>query len=1677
MYGQTAAYDYAGNRIIWNYIPSDGSEVGIATVDKVTAAITKLTDSYYQLSSLASVYYVDPAPMPVEGLALSWKAGQLTASFSAPSTDQNGNALASLAKAELYRLNGNQLELEETLDNPVPGQVCTITHATSESGLQTYAVRVEDAEGNASAYVTAQATQIEITLPYANGFEADETEAMAALTISDPLGKGGMERTQEAAYEGEWSFKLTSDYNSDGRELILSGIPVEKGTTYEVSFAVASPGATNYDALYLVMDNDYSSAMSTGLSADWIPLMFNFTAAEDRQFTFSFLGLNGDLPIYLDNIGMREIAGPDVPGTLVVNSAMAADEGAMQVVLDMTAPDLSMGGEPLESLGGIIVEYSQSEYFEEFMADTIKSGIQLGEAADYTIDIEGGPGEYYVRARAYNEAGICPNYAYYEEEFWGTTIPLGTGFVGVDEVALPSTVYTAVNGDGTVTIGWRPASGANGGYVGDVSYGLEENGQSVAAADPAYDEASGRFQCTTTVLEPGLHTFVLTAGNGETEDSREIASLGGYEDYAWLHNVDPALTVEPNILFMETEEANSGFAQALYPAPGRPMYIDRLTLFATAPAEGTASERLKIYMGTTSMEYFTGGYLSEPDFVEKDSLTLVYDGEIQFKAGENAVEIPLTGYYYPGEGNIVLNFVKPMQEPAAFAAAAYTGETEYPMIKYRMPSTSIDFDTVSSYNSFTTVSAKYSSVSMMANENTDLGTINITVKDLETGSPLQDALVRICKAEGTEGLNLDLELRTDAEGRISFAYVPAGEFLIVARKAGYVSNEPLAVRVDGAGSTVTEEISLLEAFELQLSGTVSDVLGNPLSGVAVKAEGLAVFEDTTGEDGRYHLENIYGPSDYALSFAKEGMKTLSMNLDLGGKDSTLDVEMDYYPLPVSYASVSVNEEGAAHVEWLRPANTATVSWTPDGEGNQRMAIDQQSAFRYAQRFTPEDLEAYGLAEGSVLRIGFVPGSATAQYTLVICEDTTRELFRCPVSAKDVVEMEWYYADVTEDVSIDLEKELWLIVEVAESANQGYACAATRSGGVAGKGNLIEYAGVWYELTDLFGSASGNVLLALEVLDEATSVDPVAGYKIYRGLKDTAFDKYELLTQESVKELEYMDENYAALPFGQYVYAVVADWSGTEHDNLSSPVCTNVLNKDMEMDLAFEITSPAGSAQGASILLANDDDAYSAVADADGKAVIADVWRGAYELVVELPYHQRFVSDVSVSEDSTVKIALQEVITDPIILSASVNGKDATLTYGVNAYNWSDDIESYPDFAIDGLGEWILLGGGEKGGMQSSAQEAFVWPNMEEEQSFIVYNDNEAMPEPLGWPAYSGERCLLSMYRLDGEANNDYVVRPVRQGGGVFSFYVRGAQSSDEVYSVVYSVAGAGLEDFQTVDGYEGLMAPVGWSLVSVEIPEDAKYIGIRYESEYLFGLQLDDLSYQWDAPANPTGYELYVDGVLAGEVEAGELSYTFENLAGGEHDLGVVAVYASGKSGMVETTVEISDEAMPVDLAVSVEVTADGGNATLTWKAAEGFSPESYKVYLGEELKAENLTETTYVFEGLDNGEYTAAVVAVYATGESEKAMKDFEVKGVGNEFPASVADAVLYPNPSDGRFHISVPKACRMQLYSIAGRMIGQSVLTAGLQEFDLQALPAGTYYVRLVAGDEAVVLKAVIR
>ncbi|MDD2197497.1 MAG: choice-of-anchor J domain-containing protein, partial [Bacteroidales bacterium] len=75
--------------------------------------------------------------------------------------------------------------------------------------------------------------------------------------------------------------------------------------------------------------------------------------------------------------------------------------------------------------------------------------------------------------------------------------------------------------------------------------------------------------------------------------------------------------------------------------------------------------------------------------------------------------------------------------------------------------------------------------------------------------------------------------------------------------------------------------------------------------------------------------------------------------------------------------------------------------------------------------------------------------------------------------------------------------------------------------------------------------------------------------------------------------------------------------------------------------------------------------------------------------------------------------------------------------------------------------------------------------------------------------------------------------------------------------------------------------------------------------------------------------------------------------------------------------------------------TAKGANYTFT-KASKAFV--GYNVYLEDLVTPVTTTpieETTYVFEGLDVGTYTAGVEAVYTTGTTEIVTVDFEVKSV----------------------------------------------------------------------------------
>lgn len=1660
---QSMAADYRSGKLYWNYFDAD-ADYGMAEVDATTGMATVKGTFLNVLSCMASLYYPANQPEDIADFGLEYRDGKVMVLFTVPALTKNGDELDGLDTVEIFNVSsGSPGERVWARQEPVPGEKIRLEleNIGTEGQTVTLAVRAKDKDGKYSAASNSSVLLFNVTLPYVNGFEDDESSMMAAISVADPENKGGMERTVDEKHGGNYAYKMSGVYVAgDGRRLTIQGMPVKKGGIYRLSLW-AKTNATRADGIVYAFDGAQIASYFP-VSSQWeqVGLAYEAKAAGQMSFTMAGYGALSEevgANYFIDDVKVEEISSPDVPAAMNINAVTAAADGSLKANVNVTLPTLTMADEPLLRIDSIVIFASTATGFTANLSGTVvKDALVPGETKDFEITVPKA-GQYYVRAMIYNEKGSCPYWSNYANEA-GTSYQRSP-WIGSDLPSAASLKITATpQTDGTVELSWQQPVAAHGGYVGEVTYTLKEGETGLYTGKETV--------CTTTKLPLGMHVFRFEYANDQETKFTDVYTLAGLGEGMIYSNVSSS--TESRVLNVSATAANSGFAQMLYPATGQATYIDTLLLFATAPATGQAGQYTKIYMGTTDMTAFGGTqYKPAKDFVEKAGLVEVFADTLRFKAGENMLRLPLKGFYYDGTKTLAMSIVKPMQEQTSFAAAVYVAVSENNMLKYRTaPSTSIDFDTVSSYNEYTGTPNAFS-VSMATMPARGLKTLEVSV-DSAAFAALEGAIVHIVNKGGK---NLDVTVVTDAAGKASFAHMPEGTYLVTVQEAGYIASTQEVVIEQT--SPVSMRFSLIKAKELVVGGTVTDKGGNKLGDVAVKAAGLAEFTAVTDAEGKFELQGVYGPGEYTLSFSKAGMEELSMALNLAEKDSVIEdaIRMSYRVVDVPMASVKL-EEGKAVVDWVKPAVSTMVSWTASKPDQvRRLTIDEKSAFKYAQRFMPADLTALELgSEPKALRFGFVPGSLTAKYTVVLASDTVHELYRQEVPADKLVENTWCNIDIPDDVAIDVTKQLWLIVEVSAGENQGYACAATATGTVSGKGNLMNYNGKWRLISDLFSSGQGNVLIRLLVKDESSQVDPVNGYRVYRGLLEDDFEDYTLLTGQPVKALTYTDASYASLPFGRYNYAVVSDWYG---DDFSEPVYTNILNKDMEFTVTFKLTSNAGSAGNAAIYLVNAAMTrdYEAVAASEGQAVIHGMWRDVYDYQITLPYHKTVEGKLGLLKDTTLVIAMEEIILSPE-LTAAVEGKDVVVDYGVNLHNWLDDAESYEDFAISGFEPWILSPGVKKGGVQGCK-----WTNYDVEQSWIVLNPSQTRPA-LSWSAWSGEKYFVSMYRASQTEteSDDWLVRPVTKGGGVFTFYCRAAMSQyPESFDVVYSTTTSDFAEFKVLpEGSIPFMNNPNWTRGRFDIPADARFVGIHCKSDDAFGFLVDDLSYVTEEFVKPVGYELYLDGTKVASVPVDELAYRFTNLSDGEHKVGVKAVFASGYSELVEETVTVSSEAMPVRLKAETS----GATAVLSWEMPAGFTPESYKVFLGDEQKAEGLTATTYAFNDLKNGKYTAAVVAVYATGESQKATVDFEIEGVDVEDFAPTVQAGVYPNPCDGLFYLKAAGQGMAEVYGMNGQLVRRvEVPCAGVYAIDLRNRAKGLYLLRFGNGEDIRLFKLVIR
>ena len=136
----------------------------------------------------------------------------------------------------------------------------------------------------------------------------------------------------------------------------------------------------------------------------------------------------------------------------------------------------------------------------------------------------------------------------------------------------------------------------------------------------------------------------------------------------------------------------------------------------------------------------------------------------------------------------------------------------------------------------------------------------------------------------------------------------------------------------------------------------------------------------------------------------------------------------------------------------------------------------------------------------------------------------------------------------------------------------------------------------------------------------------------------------------------------------------------------------------------------------------------------------------------------------------------------------------------------------------------------------------------------------------------------------------------------------------ETFEVLYSTTDDDIDSFTSLE--EVWLDATDWTEYTFTLPDGTKYFAIRHTAQDIFGLMLDDVTFERGVSA-PVAYNVYVDGELVGSTPETRYDMSASGLANGEHTFAVTAVYEGGKESAPATAV--------IDLTSGItEITLDG---------------------------------------------------------------------------------------------------------------------------------------------------------
>lgn len=213
-------------------------------------------------------------------------------------------------------------------------------------------------------------------------------------------------------------------------------------------------------------------------------------------------------------------------------------------------------------------------------------------------------------------------------------------------------------------------------------------------------------------------------------------------------------------------------------------------------------------------------------------------------------------------------------------------------------------------------------------------------------------------------------------------------------------------------------------------------------------------------------------------------------------------------------------------------------------------------------------------------------------------------------------------------------------------------------------------------------------------------------------------------------------------------------------------------------------------------------------------------------------------------------------------------------------------------------------------------------------AWMVFNPMyEEFPAEVGsyYAPHSGNQMLLSVCVSEGDpvANTDHwLISPELMGNKQeISFFARVITGNYgyEVFEVLYSTTTDAIDSFIPLE--EVWTDAITWTEHTFTLPEGTKHFAIRHTAQEIFGLMLDDITFERGQSA-PVGYNVYVDGELVGSTPETTYYVPSTGLSDGEHTFAVTAVYEGGKESAPARAViditsginEITLDSQPVDV-------------------------------------------------------------------------------------------------------------------------------------------------------------------